>query len=160
MRQLNNRTIKQLSLSDNNKKQALFVFCDGGARDNPGPAAGAFVVKDNKGKILYQEGRYFGQATNNQAEYKAVILALEWLVKQPSTIRQSPAAINFYLDSRLVVNQLSGHFKIKNRQLQRLAIKVREKEKALDIKVFYHLIKREKNSEADKLLNQVLARHT
>lgn len=138
----------------------LLIFCDGGARGNPGPAAGAFVVKDREGKVLHQQGSFFGRATNNQAEYKAVILALEWLVKQPSAIRHPPSTINFYLDSRLVVNQLSGHFKIKNRQLQRLAIKVREKEKALDIKVFYHLIKREKNSEADKLLNQVLARHT
>lgn len=145
--------MKDLSVMKN-----LSVFCDGGARGNPGPAAGAFVLKDNKGKILYQKGKFFGHATNNQAEYRAVILALDWLVKNQSAIKGQPVIINFSLDSRLVVNQLNGRFKIKNQGLQQLAIKVKELEKELDIKIFYHFVRREKNKEADKLLNHVLAR--
>lgn len=136
----------------------LSIFCDGGARGNPGPAAGAFVVKDNQGKTLYQKAKFFGHATNNQAEYKAVLLAFEWLASQHLTFNFRLLTLNFYLDSRLVVNQLSGLFKIKNSQLQHLAIKVKELENKLGTKIFYHFVKREKNKEADKLLNHILAR--
>lgn len=134
----------------------LSIFCDGGARGNPGPAAGAFVVKDDKGKVLHQQAGYFGRATNNQAEYQAVILALEWLVKQPTRFN----TINFYLDSKLVVNQLNGLFKIKNLKLQQLIIQIRILERKLGGEIFYHFVKREKNKAADKLLNQVLAQHS
>lgn len=146
----------------------LSIFCDGGARGNPGPAACAFVIRDESGKIFHQEGKYLGRATNNQAEYQAVILAFEWLVKNQSIVnhprtrtsamrgRQS-SIISFYLDSKLVVNQLNGRFKIKNRNLQQLAVKVKQLERKLRTRIFYHFIRREKNKEADKLLNQVLA---
>ena len=57
----------------------LTVFCDGGARGNPGPAAAAFVIKDPQGKILGQAGCFLGKATNNVAEYQGVIEALKWI---------------------------------------------------------------------------------
>ena len=134
----------------------LLIFCDGGARGNPGPAACAFVVKNQSGKILHQAGQYLGHATNNQAEYQAIILALEWLAKNQSTISHQPSAISFYLDSSLAVNQLTGRFKIKNQKLQQLVIQVKSLEEKIKSKIFCHFVRREKNKEADKLLNQIL----
>ncbi|MFH1840747.1 MAG: ribonuclease HI family protein [Candidatus Shapirobacteria bacterium] len=129
------------------------IFTDGGARGNPGPAAAAFVVKD-KEKILFRQGRFLGTATNNVAEYQAVVLALRWLVVND----QPPLAevINFYLDSLLVVSQLNGRYKIKDKKLQELAVTVRGLEKELNSRVNYAHIAREKNYLADKLVNQIL----
>ena len=141
----------------------FFVFCDGGARGNPGPAATGFLIKDNKANILVKKGNYIGEATNNVAEYKAVIKALEWLYQNQSSISlpvkirsRQPSIINFYLDSQLVVNQLNGKFKIKNSILQGLVIKAKGLENEINASIFYHHIPREKNTEADKLVNQAL----
>ena len=89
---------------------SLSIFCDGGARGNPGPAASAFVVRDSTGKTLHKQGFYLGTATNNQAEYQAVIESLKWLLNNCKTDQ----LVNYYLDSLLVVNQLKGLYKIKN----------------------------------------------
>ncbi|KKU29106.1 MAG: Ribonuclease HI [Microgenomates group bacterium GW2011_GWC1_46_20] len=75
------------------------IHTDGGARGNPGPAACAFVATDDRGHLIHQQGFYLGIATNNQAEYQAVIAALKWV----STLDPQPPALNFYLDSQLVV---------------------------------------------------------
>lgn len=133
----------------------LSVFCDGGARGNPGPAAIGFVVKDKAGKTLKKGGSYIGQTTNNVAEYQAVIEALGWI--KASSIN-SINSINFFLDSRLVVNQLNGFFKIKNTKLRELIVKVRELEQAVGGNVVYRFIAREKNQEADQLVNETLDR--
>lgn len=137
------------------EKQRLFVFCDGGARGNPGPAAIGFVVKDDSGKILRKCGKFIGQATNNVAEYQAVIEALKWIA---SSIKHQTSNIQFFLDSRLVVNQLNGLFKIKDKNLRQLIVKVRQLEQEVGGNVSYHLIKREKNQEADRLVNETLDR--
>ena len=101
-------------------KNNLSIYCDGGARGNPGPAAIAFVVWQD-GKIIHRFSRKIGKTTNNVAEYQAAIAALEWLSqqsaisnKQSLLLRNQPSAISFYLDSLLIVNQLNGIFKIKN----------------------------------------------
>ena len=151
MKQFNNETI-------NNR---LFIFCDGGARGNPGPAAIGFLIKDNKGRVLVEKGKYIGRATNNVAEYQGVIHALKWLVKnhQSSIINHQPSTINFYLDSKLVVNQLNGFYKIKNSKLIELVIQARGLENQIKGKIVYCHIPREKNKEADKLLNQALNKY-
>ena len=131
----------------------LSVFCDGGARGNPGPAAIGFVVKGDSGKILKKCGKFIGRATNNVAEYQAVIEALTWL---KSEIQNSKFKIQFFLDSRLVVNQLNGLFKIKNNKLRQLIVKVRQLEQEVGGNVSYHLIERSKNQEADQLVNETL----
>lgn len=131
----------------------LFVFADGGARGNPGPAAIGFIVKDSSGKTLVKKGEYIGQATNNVAEYQAVIEALSWL---KSNIKYPISNISFFLDSKLIVNQLNGLFKIKNSGLRNLIIKVRQLEKEVGGNVSYRLISREKNKEADTLVNRSL----
>lgn len=141
-------------------KKNLYVFTDGGARGNPGPAAISFIVKDSRGQILSKLGKYIGRATNNVAEYQAVIEALGWL---KSNIPASPAggqyplsSIQFFLDSKLIVNQLNGYYKIKDAKLRNLIIKVRSFEQKINGKIFYHFISRQKNHHADFLVNQTL----
>jgi len=141
------------------KPKSLFVFADGGARGNPGPAATGFIVKDSKGKTLVKVGKYLGQATNNVAEYRAVIEALKWLSHQSSVISHQ-SSIRFFLDSKLIVSQLNGLFKIKNSGLRNLIVKVRQLEQEVGGNVSYQLIPREKNKEADALVNQSLEQPT
>lgn len=131
-------------------KKSLFVFADGGSRGNPGPAAIGFVVKDSKGKVLVKKGKFIGRATNNVAEYRAVIEALAWL-KKNSLTTNCQLLITFFLDSKLIVNQLNGLYKIKNSGLRNLIVKVRQLEQEIGGSVSYHYIPREKNEEADSI---------
>lgn len=125
------------------------VYCDGGSRNNPGHAAFGFVVKVNSSTV-FKDGGYIGIATNNVAEYTAVVEALKWLEKN-----HKDQEISFYLDSNLVVSQLSGLFKIKNTELRNLVLKVHGLEKSFK-KVTYKHIPREQNKEADALVNVAL----
>ncbi len=131
--------------------ETLKIYCDGGARGNPGPAAGAFVVLDNSGKILFKKGKYLGETTNNVAEYTGVLLGLDWIADNKITI-----PITFFLDSQLIVNQLTGVFRIRDKKLIMLAHKAKVKEKALPVKIFYRAIPRSQNKIADLLVNKVL----
>lgn len=142
----------------------LNIFTDGGARGNPGPAAVGILVKAETGQVLAKISRKIGVSTNNVAEYNAVVVALEWLIKNQPIIQSTNHQINknkdqeihFYLDSTLVVNQLNGLFKIKNGKLQELLFKIKLLEQALVIPVYYQFIPREKNYIADLLVNQAL----
>lgn len=127
------------------------VFCDGGARGNPGPAAYGFVVyKDNQ--AVKKGNGYIGIATNNTAEYTAIIGALIWLKNHYQ--RQD---LQFYLDSKLAVSQLSGLYKIKNANIRNLIFKIRELETEFG-QINYQHIPREQNKEADKMVNLALDR--
>lgn len=139
--------------------RSLFIFADGGARGNPGPAAIGFIIKDSKGKILKREGKYIGETTNNVAEYQAVIESLKWIKKNLINSVVSINSINFFLDSKLIVNQLNGLFKIKNSNLRSLIVKVRQLEQEVGGNVSYNFIPREKNKEADTLVNQSLEKN-
>jgi ribonuclease HI len=127
----------------------LYVFTDGGARGNPGPAAVGFVVKDEKGRVLIEQGKFIGWATNNIAEYRAVIEALRWIKEN---FKYKISNIKFFLDSNLVVNQLNGLFKIKNKKLRNLIIETRKLEQGIGGNVFYNFIRRGKNRKADFLV--------
>lgn len=134
-------------------KEQLRVFTDGGARGNPGPAAIGFVVEDSLGEIIHQQGKYIGKATNNVAEYRAVIEALKWIKKNC----QVPfSRLHFFLDSKLIVNQLNGFFKVKEIKMRNLIIKVRQLEREVGGNVSYQAIPREKNSLADSLVNRAI----
>ncbi|MEK7155023.1 MAG: ribonuclease HI family protein [Patescibacteria group bacterium] len=136
----------------------LNIYCDGGARGNPGPAASAFIVKDSSGQIIHEQGFYLGTSTNNQAEYQAVIESLKWL----STTNYKLSTVNYYLDSQLVVNQLKGTFKVKDENLK---LKKQEVEKLLDqlgqleIRNFVY-VPRTQNSRADFVVNKTLDNHS
>jgi len=131
------------------------IHTDGGARGNPGPAACAFVATDENGSLIHQQGFYLGVATNNQAEYQAVIEALKWLSQQ-TTKDQQPIA-NFYLDSQLVVNQLKGLFKVKDENLKIKKFEILDliTNYKLKIKNFAY-VPRSQNAAADLLVNQTL----
>ena len=129
------------------------AFCDGGARGNPGPAAWGFVVKSDR-VIIKSDCGYIGIATNNFAEYTALVEALSYLGKN-----YKGGSARVYLDSKLVVSQLTGEYKIKNPNIAKLVKKVREIEKGLGDIVYYH-IPRERNTEADRLVNIALNKNT
>lgn len=137
--------------------EKLIVYCDGGSRGNPGKSASAFVVKKN-GKVIKSESFFLGIATNNVAEYRAVILALAWILKTPS-IKYQVSSITFFLDSELVVRQLTGVYKVKNKKLQELFVKIKHLEKQINSKIYFTSVKREKNVLADALVNQELDRN-
>ncbi len=125
------------------------VFCDGGARGNPGPAAWGFVVFEG-GSLKKEASGFIGIATNNVAEYTALIQALKWL---SDGYKGKDLDIN--LDSQLVVMQLSGRYKVKNAQIRELVVKVRELEPNFG-KISYRHIERSKNRQADRLVNVAL----
>src|SRR3972149_3529867 len=125
------------------------VFCDGGARGNPGPAAWGLVIKKD-GRTIKEDCGYIGIATNNFAEYTALVEALSCLAKN---FKGESAKI--YLDSKLAVSQLNGEYKIKNLNISKLVRVVREIEKSLGDIVYNH-IPRDQNKEADRLVNKAL----
>jgi len=128
----------------------IIVHTDGGSRNNPGPAAIGIYICDQEGKDIYKLGKQIGIATNNVAEYTAVIEALSWIVNNLDTYR---LVIEFYLDSLLVVNQLNGVYKIKDENLKKLIIKAKQLEKEILGEIKYCHVPREKNKVADFLLN-------
>jgi probable phosphoglycerate mutase len=127
------------------------INTDGGARGNPGPAAIGVVIKE-QGNLVHEFGQTIGVATNNVAEYRAVLAALEWVAGQSAR----PEAIEFILDSQLVVEQLKGNWKIKEPRLQDLALSAHGLMQKLGIKVSFTSVRREQNAAADKLVNQAL----
>jgi ribonuclease HI len=132
---------------------SYFIYCDGGARGNPGPAASAFVVYNSSHHLVFETSQPIGQTTNNQAEYQAVIFALEWLSRQNLT----GAEITFYFDSQLLVNQLKGLYKIKDLILKQKYQIVAKLINSSKFKVKnYIYIPRRQNSRADFLVNQAL----
>ena len=89
----------------------LFIYTDGGSRGNPGPSAVGIYIEDENGKTIQKIAKKIGEATNNIAEYMAIIEALEWF--KTSNFKAAISSLYFFLDSRLVVNQVNGLFKVK-----------------------------------------------
>jgi len=135
---------------------SINVYTDGGARGNPGPAAIGVVICDSVGRAVKQYGEYIGEATNNEAEYQAVIFALKKLKQLIGKEKsKSEAEIEVHLDSELLANQLNGEYKIKEKRLQELFLEVWNLKQ--DFKsVGFKYIPREDNRGADRLVNQAL----
>jgi len=128
----------------------LIIEADGGSRGNPGIAAYGCLVKNaENSEILFQEGKVLGITTNNVAEYSGLVAALEACFKIDKS-----AEIEVRMDSKLVVEQMSGNWKIKNENMKTLALKARDAFPPSQIKYFW--IPREQNKAADKLLNIAL----
>lgn len=126
----------------------LIIYTDGGARGNPGPAGIGIVICSTGGKCK-KFSQYIGKTTNNQAEYRALIFALEKAKKL------NPQKITCYLDSELVCRQLNGFYKIKNKALKPLFQKVEALASQFQ-DVNFLSIPREKNRQADKLVNKAI----
>lgn len=122
---------------------------DGGSRGNPGPGAAAAVLKNDTGTKIKQKGVFLGNCTNNEAEYKALIMGLEM------TLEEGIQIVDCLLDSELVVKQVRGEYKIKLDHLKKLAGEVKKLE-AKFTKVTYNHVPRSQNKDADALVNEVL----
>lgn len=129
----------------------ICIHTDGGSRGNPGQAAIGVVIFDNKNNVLEEYKEKIGVATNNVAEYKAVIKALEIATKHTNN------EINLFSDSELTVRQLIGQYKVKQEHLQKLYDAVKFNEKKFK-KVTYEHVRREHPHQfkADALVNQAL----
>ena len=123
------------------------IHTDGGARGNPGPAGIGAVIEH--GGQTHQLKRYIGQATNNQAEYQAVLMALE------KAVELGVKEADVFLDSELVQQQLVGNYKVKDSQLQILFVKIWNLQQTFAKLKFFH-VRRNDNKEADKLVNQAI----
>lgn len=138
----------------------LIIHTDGGALNNPGPAAIAYSISLNN-RVVIREAKNIGRATNNFAEYAALLAALkrtEQIIKNTSSSKISGAV--FYSDSLLMISQLNGRFKIKNFVLRRFIAQIKEITARVGIPVVFKAIPREQNQEADSLVKkQLLAKH-
>lgn len=137
------------SVSAPKKMEEVLLFCDGGSRGNPGPAGCGAVITDTNGKILKKMSKYIGEDTNNQAEYQAVLMGMEELKKM------KPTKVRVYLDSKLIVEQVNGNWKVKKKELKPHHKKITEWVKSHGSISFHH-IPRSKNTEADKLANEAM----
>jgi ribonuclease HI len=124
------------------------IFTDGGSRGNPGPAASGVVILTMQDELIEGFGRYLGDTTNNQAEWQAVVFALEEAKKY------NPKIIHFFMDSQLVCRQLTGHYKVKNIDLRPHFLKAIELAQHYDVR-FEHVY-RENNTLADAEVNKCI----
>ena len=134
------------------------IHTDGGARGNPGPAAAGFVIEgDLVGKKT--GGEYLGEVTNNEAEYQAVILALKKLKHLIGGEKAEESSVEIHVDSELLERQMNGGYKIKNETIKNLFVEIWNLKTDFGEIIFKH-IPREKNAEADRLVNQILDKET
>ncbi len=127
----------------------LRVYVDGGSRGNPGPAAIAAVVRDADGGVLDQRGELIGAATNNVAEYRAMLLGIA------RAAELGASEVELVGDSELVVRQIKGEYKVKDAALKELHAQVGEALRQFEAWSIRH-VRREQNEEADLLVNQTL----
>ena len=136
----------------------LFINTDGGSRGNPGPAAIGIVFADENNKTLHEYKEFIGQGTNNDAEYQAIVRALEILVKSKwfTENNSNDNEVICRLDSQLVVEQICGNWKIKKDHIQNYINRIRSIVEQIHLNISFVHIPREENSEADKLVNAAL----
>jgi ribonuclease HI len=127
----------------------LTVNVDGGARGNPGPAAIGVVVRDGGGEVLEEVGETIGEATNNVAEYKALLRGIELAAAQGAD------EVELIGDSELVVRQVEGKYKVKNAGIKPLHAEVKRALGDFDSWSIRH-VRRSENADADRLVNQAL----
>jgi ribonuclease HI len=130
-------------------RERLRVHVDGGARGNPGPAAIAAVVSDADGAVLEERGERIGEATNNVAEYRALLLGIE------RARELGASGLELVGDSELVVRQVRGEYKVKDAGLKPLHARVMQALEGFEEWSISH-VRREQNAEADRLVNEVL----
>lgn len=145
---------EQRLYSNEDKFTTLSIYSDGGSRGNPGPSASAYVIYNNRQEIIESGGSYIGITSNNQAEYTAVVLAL----KAAQKFANQDDTLLCNIDSLLVVNQMNGLYKIKNRELWPLNQQIRELMQNFKEVRFNH-VPRESNTVADAKVNEILDAH-
>lgn len=132
----------------------LIIHTDGGSRGNPGPGASGFVFLDDNGDIVLDGGEFLGSTTNNEAEYKALIMALETLLTFNNLSKVESLIVK--LDSKLVVEQVLGNWKVKEERLKPLVDKVRLLLVKLPFPYQLKHVPRAENHLADAKVNEIL----
>jgi ribonuclease HI len=127
------------------------LFTDGGARGNPGPAAYGFVLEDEDGTVLAAHGEAIGVATNNVAEYSALLAGLE------RAAELGVGELEVVSDSELLVKQMTGVYRVKNEALRDLSVEAARLARKLPSVTYTH-VRREHNELADRLVNDALDR--
>ena len=137
----------------------LIIYTDGGARGNPGPAAVGVVFANQKGEIIKKFSQYLGDnLTNNEAEYQGAIFALKKFKALFGKQLAKNTEIDLRSDSELLVKQMKGEYKVLDAKIQKLFLELWNLK--LDFqKVKFQAIRRERNKEADKLVNEALDDH-
>lgn len=132
------------------------VYTDGGSRGNPGPSASGAVLKEmdgaHEGKTIAKAAKWLGTTTNNQAEYTAIIIGLEKALALGATV------VQMRMDSELAVKQLTGKYKVKNADIAKRFLEVKNLETKF-ARVTYIHVRREQNTEADALVNETIDAH-
>ena len=129
--------------------QKIKLFSDGGSRGNPGPSASGYVLFNDNDDVILQNGVYLGITTNNQAEYQSLKFGLE------EAHELGAQEVEVYMDSLLVINQMKGIFKVKNRDLWPIHEAIKDHMKVFKKISFTH-VPRELNKLADAMVNEVL----
>jgi ribonuclease HI len=129
--------------------EKLVVNVDGGARGNPGPAAIGVVVRSPEGEVLEERGERIGAATNNVAEYRALLAGIE------RAAELGASELELVGDSELVVRQVKGEYKVKDATLRGLHAEVKRALRPFGSWSIRH-VRREQNAEADRLVNAAL----
>jgi ribonuclease HI len=127
------------------------LYTDGGARGNPGPAAYAYVLEADDGTVLDARGETIGIATNNVAEYRALVEGLE------AAVRAGVDELEVVSDTELVVKQMRGEYRVKNAALRELSLEAARRAREIG-RVTYRAVRRESNELADRLVNEALDR--
>ncbi len=131
----------------------LKVYSDGASRGNPGTSAIAFKIMTEDGRLLKKHSRYLGIRTNNQAEYEALISALQ------SASKLTDQEVSCYMDSELVVKHINGEYKVRNPELKTLWFKVQELKQKFRRITFTNVPRSNMHTEeVDRLVNQTLDR--
>ena len=125
------------------------LFTDGGARGNPGPAAFAYVLEGDDGTVLDARGETIGVATNNVAEYRALVAGLE------KAAQVGVSELEVVSDSELLVKQMRGEYRVKNAALRELSLAAARLGREIG-SVRYTAVRREHNELADRLVNEAL----
>lgn len=133
--------------------ERIDVYSDGAARGNPGPAAIAYSIYDDKGSLIESDARYIGEATNNEAEYEALLLAVDRACSLCKDIA------HFFLDSQLVVRQIEGNYRARDERMRKYLEEVLSKLSCFrSVRVSHVPRENERTRLVDKLVNETLDR--
>jgi ribonuclease HI/ADP-ribose pyrophosphatase YjhB (NUDIX family) len=147
-----NSLVQDQSFTRSDRQDKVIIYSDGGSRGNPGPSAAGYVIMDHNQDVIDQGGEYLGVTTNNQAEYQGVRIGLE------KALSLGIKRVDFRIDSMLVVNQMYGVYKIKNRELWPINERIRGLMTEFEKVTFSH-VRREFNQLADGMVNRTLDEH-
>lgn len=133
------------------------IYTDGGSRGNPGISGYGLVIFDDQKTLIYQESKFLGIKTNNEAEYSGIIAALEWVKKNQSAYQITQ--LNFFADSQLMIRQLQGVYKVKASTLLPLFSRAQQLLLQINLPTKFTDVRREFNELADKLANKAMDNH-